>query len=201
MLRGRAFAQTSSDGPSTSGTSKRKGQEPSTNSLEGTVGNLGHIMEQTKRLRISRSPGELVMRKELQHYVCPRGITVEGGEMSNEIIVRLSSPEHIYSYGNAKTESQRSIPCNFLVVFGPHYPHNAPSVICLDVPNATGATPVVRNIRNIGTLFAEGVGCGDSSDPPQHVSAGQGQGQEASEPVSVPSFLVERCASLLQVLY
>ena len=73
--------------------------------------------------------------------------------------------------------------------------------LALSLAALPSSTRNIRNIRNIGTLFAEGVGCGDSSDPPQHVSAGQGQGQEASEPVSVPSFLVERCASLLQVLY
>jgi hypothetical protein len=128
---------------------KRENEEENTSMTEDIATTLDN---ETKKLRISGTPGELFLTREMEH-LAPLGYpeyTIEHGSRPCQVILVFA---HDYVSGGMFTSTgekatiiqQRQhqeghigggsvVPCKFIITVGSHYPHTPPSVHCCDAP-------------------------------------------------------------------
>jgi len=86
-----------------------------------TATNVGLVSEQIKRCRITTSAGEILLRKEMKKY---------DDEITNFSYSFTDEPNVVHLLFNDSLSD--SVPNKFTITVPKYYPHDAPSVNCLD---------------------------------------------------------------------
>jgi len=96
---------------------------------------LGAVIDQAKRLRISKSPGEIRLSKDILEIVkqeyFPIPVIMTPGELPTQLFLSFEGGGGGGGVGYSACYSE-SIPSEFHITVDRYYPHHPPIVTCLD---------------------------------------------------------------------